>query len=67
MEGLEDIEIGILNEATLPLLPTYPSMPEGNEVHPDLVSLMHKCFHGVWQNRPDANMVRKITDATLKM
>uniref|UniRef100_A0A914Y841 Guanylate cyclase n=1 Tax=Panagrolaimus superbus TaxID=310955 RepID=A0A914Y841_9BILA len=67
MEGLEDIEIGILNEAALPLLPTYPSIPEGTEVHPDLISLMHKCFHGVWQNRPDANMVRKITDATLKM
>uniref|UniRef100_A0A914QNF1 Guanylate cyclase n=1 Tax=Panagrolaimus davidi TaxID=227884 RepID=A0A914QNF1_9BILA len=67
MEGLEDIEIGILNEAALPLLPTYPTIPEGTEVHPDLISLMHKCFHGVWQNRPDANMVRKITDATLKM
>lgn len=37
------------------------------EIHPDLVSLMHKCFNGKVDLRPDTNMARKITDATLKI
>lgn len=67
MDGIDDNDIGIVSEIAMSRLPTYPSVPDEPEVHPDLMSLMHKCFHGVWQNRPDSNMVRKITDATLKM
>ena len=48
-------------------LPIYPTLPSDHEIHPDLVALMHRCFNGVPSKRPDASMIRKITDATLKM
>ncbi|KAH7695255.1 Adenylate and Guanylate cyclase catalytic domain containing protein [Aphelenchoides avenae] len=64
-QGEEDI--GIFSEAAEEQLPLYPTFPDNDEVHPDLVALMHKCFNGRIDLRPDATMVRKITDATLKM
>lgn len=48
------------------LIPTLPTYPEG-QIHPDLLSLMNRCFNQRAELRPDTNMVRKITDATLKM
>jgi hypothetical protein len=59
--------VGIFSEAAEEQLPLYPTIPENDEVHPDLVNLLHKCFNGRIDLRPDANMARKITDATLKM
>uniref|UniRef100_A0A7E4VUI4 guanylate cyclase n=1 Tax=Panagrellus redivivus TaxID=6233 RepID=A0A7E4VUI4_PANRE len=67
LDGVEENEVGIVNEAAMEHLPIYPSVPDAPDQHPDLISLIHKCFDGNWQVRPDANMVRKITDATLKM
>ncbi|KAI6173839.1 Guanylate cyclase [Aphelenchoides besseyi] len=60
-------ELGIFSESAEEKLPLYPTFPDDPEVHPDLVSLMHRCFNGRVDLRPDANMARKITDATLKM
>lgn len=54
-------------EAAEALVPLYPSIPEHNDVHPDLIDLMHKCWSGIVEQRPDATLARKITDATLKM
>ncbi|KAI1730552.1 adenylate and guanylate cyclase catalytic domain-containing protein [Ditylenchus destructor] len=64
-ETTED-DIGIFSLQAEEKIPLYPTFPD-EEIHPDLISLMHKCFNGKVDQRPDANMVRKITDATLKM
>ncbi|CAD5235065.1 unnamed protein product [Bursaphelenchus xylophilus] len=61
-----DEDLGIFSEAAEEMLPLYPTFPEEVDMHPDLVSLMHRCFNGKPDQRPDANMCRKITDATLK-
>uniref|UniRef100_A0A0N4ZS00 guanylate cyclase n=1 Tax=Parastrongyloides trichosuri TaxID=131310 RepID=A0A0N4ZS00_PARTI len=63
-----DYDPGIFNVQAEALIPLYPVIPEEHkEVHPDLISLMHKCYNGNASLRPDSNMARKITDATLKM
>uniref|UniRef100_A0A0N5C6R2 guanylate cyclase n=1 Tax=Strongyloides papillosus TaxID=174720 RepID=A0A0N5C6R2_STREA len=64
----EDEDCGFFNVQAESLIPLYPTIPENhNDVHPDLISLMHKCYNGNASLRPDSNMARKITDATLKM
>ncbi|KAL3076301.1 hypothetical protein niasHS_013572 [Heterodera schachtii] len=82
LEPMED-DVGIFSaqaEERLPIVPEFPGeetvAPGANtprsvvssidRVHPDLVALMRRCF-GTPEQRPDANMARKITDATLKM
>uniref|UniRef100_A0AAF5PLC8 guanylate cyclase n=1 Tax=Wuchereria bancrofti TaxID=6293 RepID=A0AAF5PLC8_WUCBA len=68
-------DIEIVNEDTLSifcesveaLIPPYPSIPGNIEVHPDLLGLMHKCWSGIIDQRPEATLARKITDATLKI
>lgn len=65
LENIDD-DVGIFNPLAEELVPIYPIFPD-DEVHPDLISLMHKCFNGKMELRPDTNMIRKITDATLKM
>uniref|UniRef100_A0A183CMA0 guanylate cyclase n=1 Tax=Globodera pallida TaxID=36090 RepID=A0A183CMA0_GLOPA len=80
-EALED-DVGIFSaqaEERLPIVPEFPdeesaagansprsTISSVDRVHPDLVALMRRCFSTTDQ-RPDANMARKITDATLKM
>ncbi|CAD5228588.1 unnamed protein product [Bursaphelenchus okinawaensis] len=61
-----DDELGIFNEAAEAKLPDCPTFPSDVDIHPDLVNLMKKCFNNKGEQRPDANMCRKITDATLK-
>ncbi|CAJ0583215.1 unnamed protein product, partial [Mesorhabditis spiculigera] len=56
----------ILCEQAEAQVPLYPTIPESDDVHPDLLGLMHKCW-GAAETRPDTNLARKITDATLKM
>ncbi|VDK46989.1 unnamed protein product [Anisakis simplex] len=65
--AFSDEEQGLFCEAAEALIPIYPSMPNSEDIHPDLVGLMHKCWNGVAEQRPDATLARKITDATLKM
>uniref|UniRef100_A0A915PCY3 Protein kinase domain-containing protein n=1 Tax=Meloidogyne floridensis TaxID=298350 RepID=A0A915PCY3_9BILA len=77
LEALED-DVCIFSAAAEEHLPIFSEFPNedntdstingvvNERVHPDLVALMKKCF-GKPEQRPDANMVRKITDATLKM
>uniref|UniRef100_A0A1I8BUK6 Guanylate cyclase n=1 Tax=Meloidogyne hapla TaxID=6305 RepID=A0A1I8BUK6_MELHA len=77
LEALED-DVCIFSAAAEEHLPIFSEFPNedntdstingvvNDRVHPDLVALMRKCF-GKPEQRPDANMVRKITDATLKM
>uniref|UniRef100_A0A914GU92 guanylate cyclase n=1 Tax=Globodera rostochiensis TaxID=31243 RepID=A0A914GU92_GLORO len=80
-EAMED-DVGIFSaqaEERLPIVPEFPDEESAagansprstiscvDRVHPDLVALMRRCFSTTDQ-RPDANMARKITDATLKM
>ncbi|VBB31193.1 unnamed protein product [Acanthocheilonema viteae] len=59
--------LSIFCESIESLIPSYPSIPGNIEVHPDLLKLMHKCWSGMIDQRPDATLVRKITDATLKI
>lgn len=67
-----DIEINdnsksIFCESIEPLIPPYPHVPGNAELHPDLLGLMRKCWSRTIDQRPDATLARKITDATLKM
>ncbi|VDM46680.1 unnamed protein product [Toxocara canis] len=64
---MNDDEPGLFCEAAEALIPIYPSMPNCDDIHPDLVGLMHKCWNGIAEQRPDATLARKITDATMKM
>uniref|UniRef100_A0A1I7VPG0 guanylate cyclase n=1 Tax=Loa loa TaxID=7209 RepID=A0A1I7VPG0_LOALO len=59
--------LSIFCESAEALIPPYPSIPGNIEVHPDLLGLMHKCWSGIIDQRPDATLARKITDATLKI
>lgn len=65
--SMSEDEPALFSEAAEALIPIYPSMPNSDDVHPDLVGLMHKCWNGMAEQRPDATLARKITDATLKM
>lgn len=64
---MNEEEPSLFSAAAEALIPIYPSMPNSDDVHPDLVGLMHKCWNGMAEQRPDATLARKITDATLKM
>uniref|UniRef100_A0A914ZM95 guanylate cyclase n=1 Tax=Parascaris univalens TaxID=6257 RepID=A0A914ZM95_PARUN len=64
---MSEDEPALFSVAAEALIPIYPSMPNSDDVHPDLVGLMHKCWNGMAEQRPDATLARKITDATLKM
>ncbi|MCP9264960.1 Guanylate cyclase [Dirofilaria immitis] len=59
--------LNIFCETAEALIPPYPCIPTNIEVHPDLLGLMHKCWSGIIDQRPDATLARKITDATLKI
>ena len=63
----EEEPMGVFCEDAERKLPLYPTFSDDIEVHPDLINLVHKCFNGRAEQRPDVNMARKITDATLKM
>uniref|UniRef100_A0A915Q3H3 Guanylate cyclase n=1 Tax=Setaria digitata TaxID=48799 RepID=A0A915Q3H3_9BILA len=63
----EDETLSIFCETAEALIPLCPSIPENIEVHPDLLGLMQKCWSGIVDQRPDATLARKITDATLKI
>ncbi|CAG9531416.1 unnamed protein product [Cercopithifilaria johnstoni] len=57
----------IFCESIEALIPPYPIIPKNIEVHPDLLGLMKKCWSEIINQRPDAVLARKITDATLKI
>lgn len=63
----QDNESEIFYEAAETLIPEYPAIPENIDLHPDLSKLMQKCWEKNSDQRPDASLARKITDATLKM
>lgn len=67
IETANEDTLNIFCEPAEALIPPYPSIPGNIEVHPDLLGLMHKCWSGIIDQRPDATLARKITDATLKM
>ncbi|CAD6186789.1 unnamed protein product [Caenorhabditis auriculariae] len=48
-------------------VPDNPDFPHSDDVHPDLVELIQKCWTRQPELRPDPALARKITDATLKM
>ncbi|VDK64490.1 unnamed protein product [Onchocerca ochengi] len=66
-ETLDEDTVNIFCESAEALIPPYPSIPGNIEVHPDLLGLMHKCWSAIIDQRPDATLARKITDATLKI
>uniref|UniRef100_A0AC35UGM0 Guanylate cyclase n=1 Tax=Rhabditophanes sp. KR3021 TaxID=114890 RepID=A0AC35UGM0_9BILA len=65
MNSEEDAQI--LNPKFEAMVPNLMNFPVNHSVHSDLISLMNKCVSEKLENRPDPNMARKITDATLKM
>uniref|UniRef100_A0A0N4TPP8 guanylate cyclase n=1 Tax=Brugia pahangi TaxID=6280 RepID=A0A0N4TPP8_BRUPA len=67
IETVNEDTLSIFCESVEALIPPYPSIPGNIEVHPDLLGLMHKCWSGIIDQRPEATLARKITDATLKI
>ncbi|CAI5452085.1 unnamed protein product [Caenorhabditis angaria] len=57
----------LIDEDHETIVPLYPEIPNDQDVHPDLISLLHRCFNGQPTERPDTSLARKITSSILKM